>query len=697
MKLKQLVLLAFLFLMAQLNAQKTKADTLSLRLKDPTINDTVKLKDVVAYTFMWPQPPFNDAIRIIDEAYAYGEKKKLTDLCKQLLGRKIDYFTRNNRGMEAFAICQEMLKLGERESNDKIISESYYLRGNIFSSFNMLGKAAEAQAIANGYYIKAKDYLGLSTGQYLLGYYSFNNKDYETALKNFIPAYNYVVKNRKDDNGNLGEYSGWIGNTYSALKKFDSAIHYRYISINYFNKSGYLQDLGDPYRYLGNVYRNMKLYDSAMIHYKRSYEIFKKFNGFERKWLLQYFIAETHAALKDYKSSAKELDNLLDTVTGTKDLLSLYLGNGLGGKVYDKNKEYQKAIACFRKYIVYKDSSEKTGEQGAVTELDAKLKFEKEESNLKFEQAKKDALAKKETEKQTLIRNFFIGGFIVMAGFLVVIFRNYREKKKANKLLETQKSEIEIQKKEIQDSINYAQNIQHAVLPETSEIEKHFDDVFILYKPKDIVSGDFFWFNETKNTVLLAAADCTGHGVPGAIMSMIGSYELNNSVLERGIIQPSKILSYINISLKKRLRQNDALTKNRDGMDIILCSFDKQNMQLQYAGANRPLYIIRNNEPIEIAPSKSAIGGYTADAFEFNNNIVQLQKGDCVYMYTDGFADQFGGDKNKKLTTKIFKNFLLTIAAKTMIEQRKLLDEYFYKWKGNFDQLDDVLVIGVRV
>jgi serine phosphatase RsbU (regulator of sigma subunit) len=687
-----LALIAFTFV----KAQKTKADTLSLRLKDPTISDTVKLKDVVAYTFMWPQPSFNDAIRIIDEAYAYGEKKKLTDLSKQLLGRKIDYFTRNNRGMEAFAICQEMLKLGEREHNDRIIAESYNLRGGIFASFNMLGKAAEEQAICNEYYLKAKDYDALSTSRYLLAYYSFNNQDYETALRNFIPAYNYVAKNRKSDIGTLGEYSGWIGNAYSALKKFDSALYYRRLSINYFN-TGNEADLADPYRYLGNVYRNMKLYDSAMTYYKRSYDIFDKYKMFDRKWLLQYFIAETHAALKDYKSSAKELDNLLDTITGTKDLLSLYLGNGLGGKVYDKNKEYQKAIACFKKYIVFKDSVEKNGEQGAVTELDAKLKFEKEENALKIKQAEKDALAKQESEKQALIRNFFIGGFAIMSVFLVVIFRNYRQKKQANKLLERQKNEIEIQKKEIQDSINYAQNIQHAVLPETKEIEKHFDDMFVLYKPKDVVSGDFFWFSETKNTVLLAAADCTGHGVPGAIMSMIGSYELNNSVLERGILQPSKILSYVNISFKKRLKQNEALTKNKDGMDIVLCSFDKQNMQLQYAGANRPLFIIRNNEPIEVAPTKTAIGGYTADEHEFGNNIVQLQKGDCVYMYTDGYADQFGGDKNKKLTTKIFKNFLLSIASKSMKEQCLLLEEHFYKWKGNFDQLDDVLVIGVRV
>ncbi len=697
MNSKHLLLLFFLCFFGNSYGQKTRADTLSLSLKDKTINDTTKLKDVVAYTFSWPRPPFDVAVKLIDEAYDIGIKSNLTNFCQQLLGRKIAYYTENNRGIEAFSICQEMRKLGEQKKDDRIIALSYNLRGNIFSVYNMLGKAIEEQKIGNEYSKKANDLAALSTGQYLLAWYSFNNKDYTTALKNFIPAYNYVLAKRKEDIGTLGEYSGWIGNAYGALKQFDSAIYFRRISLNYFIKAGDRIGYPDAYRYLGNIYRNMKVYDSAMVNYKRSYNLFKEYNVLNRKWLLQYFIAETYAALKDYKSSAKELDNLLDTVAGTKDLLSLVLGNKLGGNIYEKNMEYPKAITCFKKYIIYKDSSERTGQQGALTELDAKLKFEQEENALKVKQAEKDALAKQEGEKQALIRNFFMGGFAIMSLFLIAIVRNYRQKQKANKILERQKNEIEIQKKEIQDSINYAQNIQRAVLPETKEIEKHFAEMFVLYKPKDVVSGDFYWFNQTENNVLVAAADCTGHGVPGAFMSMIGSYELNNSVLERGILQPSKILSSINGSLKKRLKQNDKQTTNKDGMDIVLCSFDLKNLQLQYAGANRPLFIIRNNEPITIAPTKSAIGGYTSDEFEFINNNFPLQKGDCIYLYTDGYSDQFGGEKNKKLTTKSFKALLLSNASKPLKEQSQLLDDYFYNWKGKYDQLDDVLVIGIKI
>ena len=668
-----------------------------MRLKDPAINDTVKLKDVVAHSFLWPRPPFDQMVKAIDEAYAIGQKSKLTNLCQQLLGRKIAYYTENNRGMEAFSICQEMKKLGEKEGDLKIVAQAYYLRGNIFSSYNMLGKAIEEQKTHNAYAKKGNDFDGLAGGQYLLGWYSFNNKEYKEAIINFIPAYNYVLKKRPDDFSTLGEYSGWIGNTYGALKMFDSALYYRYVSLEYFSKTQDRFGYSDAFRYLGNVYRGMKNYDSAMINYRRAYKLFDTYNILDRKWLLQYFIAETYASKKEYTKSAKELDQLLDTIKGTKDLLSLYLGNGLGGKVYEKNKEYLKAIQCYKKFILFKDSMEKGGQQGAVTELDAKLKFEQEENALKLKQAEKDAAAAREKEKQVMIRNFFMVAFLLMAGFVILVYRNYKQKKKANKLLEQQKNEIEYQKKEIQDSINYAQNIQSSILPDVKDLEKNLGEIFVFYKPKDVVSGDFFWYCLHGNKVLLAAADCTGHGVPGAFMSMIGSYELNNSVLERGLFEPSKILSYINVSLKKRLKQNKNSDSIKDGMDIALCAFDLTNYSLHYSGANRPLFIVRGDEALEYSPSKTAIGGHTDSNFEFSENQIKLNKGDCIYMYTDGYSDQFGGDKNKKLTTKRFKDLLRSIASKPMKEQLAILEKTFYEWKGNFDQLDDVLVIGIRV
>jgi len=678
-------------------SQNKAADDIVKSVYNKDQPDTTRIASIVAYSHLWPNPSFGELVPLLDEAYELALKNNKPLLAQHLLNRKIHYYTSNGRGMEAFAICHEMLKLGEKNGDNEMIAHSFYHRGNIFRGYNMIARAVQEQIKAVDFYEKSENKLAWCDACYLLGWYAFNDKKYEMALVNLLRAYNNIQQLNKSDFGKMGEYSGWVGNSYNALQKFDSALYYRRLSMGYFSlsKDGY--GYPDSYRYLGNIYSNMKKHDSAKVYYKKAHQLFTESGINERKWLMEFFMAEADYQLKNYKQSAATLDALLDSAKGSKDLFSLYLGNRLGGKVYEKNKEYVKAINCYKKFIVYKDSMEQGGKQGAVTELDAKLKFEMEENALKMEQAEKDAIALRDKERQALIRNFLLAGFVLMSVFVVVYYRNYKQKQKDNLLLEKQKNEIGAQKKEIQDSINYAQNIQSSVLPEIQELEKHFNEMFVFYKPKDVVSGDFFWFSKSDDKILVAAADCTGHGVPGAFMSMIGSYELNNSVLERGLTEPDKILTHINFSLKKRLKQNEKQTNNKDGMDIALCSFDLKNQKLNFAGANRPLYIVRENEAMEFTPNKTAIGGYTASDFEFSNNSISLQKGDCVYMYTDGYSDQFGGDKNKKLTTKRFKELLKSISSLSMKEQYRKLEEHFYLWKGNFDQLDDVLVIGVRV
>lgn len=676
---------------------KGDLDSLFADLRNKNLHDTLRAVSIMNLTFARPEPKFDTIVPLIEEGYQLAIKHHKNGLATGLLGRKIYFYVHNGRGIEAFSICQQMALLGEKEKDDNILGQSYELRGSVFQSFNMLSKAADELKQAIYYYEKAGNKEAENKSRYLLGYYSFNSKDYATALPNFRKAYAYMLSVPKSDVNILYEYCGWVGNTFRQMKQFDSALYYRRLAMDYAYKGEGKWNIAEAHRYTGVVYLRAAKFDSALVYFKKAYNLFGEMTGKDRMWLMQYFIAETYSEMKNVAKSAKELDVLLDKKSGTKDIYTLYEGNLLGTIVYEKNNELKKSIACYKDYILYKDSVEKSDKQGAVTELDAKLKFEHEESLMALKQAEKDAEAKREVEKQALIRNILIGGFCVVGLFLIVVYRNYIQKQKANKLLEAQKNEIEAQKKEIQDSINYAQNIQSAVLPDTSEIEKHFTEMFIFYRPKDVVSGDFFWYNKTKDGVLIAAADCTGHGVPGAFMSMIGSYELNNSVSEKGIFEPGKILSHINVSLKKRLRQNAEQSNSKDGMDIAICGFDLKNNKLQYAGANRPLYIIRDNKPLEFAPTKAAIGGYTEDNKEFNNTDIQLQKGDCVYMYTDGYSDQFGGEKNKKLTTKNFKTLLQSIANLNMKEQYKALEKYFYEWKGNFEQLDDVLVIGIRI
>jgi serine phosphatase RsbU (regulator of sigma subunit) len=285
---------------------------------------------------------------------------------------------------------------------------------------------------------------------------------------------------------------------------------------------------------------------------------------------------------------------------------------------------------------------------------------------------------------------------LVIISLMIFSIRSYLKKKEMNFKLIGQNIIIAEKNCEILDSINYAQRIQRSILPPLIEVGEALPESFILYKPKDIVSGDFYWFSRTSEKILIAAADCTGHGVPGAFMSAIGSEKLNEAVIQTDDV--SDILKGVNIRMKKVLHQSEKKDSTRDGMDIAICAFNKEMTQLEYAGANRPIWIVRNGIAIieEIKATKAAIGGYTVDEQEFIKHEISLEKGDTVYMFSDGFADQFNLN-GKKLMAKKFKEAILSIMHKSMQDQKSYLDTFIEAWRGEMEQTDDILVIGVRV
>jgi len=259
-----------------------------------------------------------------------------------------------------------------------------------------------------------------------------------------------------------------------------------------------------------------------------------------------------------------------------------------------------------------------------------------------------------------------------------------------------QKKFIENKNHEITMSLNYALRIQQALLPDKKQIRKALPDSFILYKPKDIVSGDFYFYNKKGDRLIIAAADCTGHGVPGAFMSMLGSEKLLN-VLQNEMT-PGVTLSLLDRSIKDSLHHSEREKSILDGMDIALCSLDLNNKIIEFAGANRPIWIIRNssNQFEEIKGTKKDIGGFNNETELFETHQIQFEKGDTFYLFSDGFTDQFG-DNNKRLMTKRFKEQLLSIQNLSMPEQKIALKNFFQNWRGSQEQTDDVLVIGVRL
>jgi len=256
-----------------------------------------------------------------------------------------------------------------------------------------------------------------------------------------------------------------------------------------------------------------------------------------------------------------------------------------------------------------------------------------------------------------------------------------------------QKELVEMKNREILDSIHYARHVQEALMPQPGLINDFFTDSFILYEAKDIVAGDFYWLERLGGRKLIATADCTGHGVAGALMSMIGISLLTQLVMEKGLSDPAPILDQLHTGVITALRQAEG--NSHDGMDIVLCAFEDD--RLFFAGANRPLWLIRNNALVEYPGTKLPVGGLQIlNRGNFIQHEIRLEKGDVIYMFTDGYADQFGGAEGKKLMTKKFRETLLSIHAKPMAEQQLFLRKMLRDWQGINDQVDDVLVMGIR-
>ncbi|MGZ4049292.1 MAG: PP2C family protein-serine/threonine phosphatase, partial [Bacteroidia bacterium] len=337
---------------------------------------------------------------------------------------------------------------------------------------------------------------------------------------------------------------------------------------------------------------------------------------------------------------------------------------------------------------------------------------EKKEEEFKIQTEKEQLRNEAELRKQKVIQISLMIGFVMLAILAFFIFRSYRIKKKANDVITKQKEEIELKKAElegayteIKDSINYAQRIQQASLPAIEKLKETFPDSAIVYRPKNVVSGDFYYFNEinenNKRSFILAVCDCTGHGVPGAFMSMIGIEQLNKIIGERRIYKPSLILDALHTGVRQALKQD--VNESRDGMDVVLCKITPENDEIfiEYAGANRPLWIFKKNENgyffEEIKADKHAIGGLeTSLQKNFSNRNITIKKGDSIYCSTDGYADQFGGANGKKLMVKNFQALLLKVATHPMSIQEKEIIDCYKDWKGKLEQVDDVCVIGIK-
>ncbi len=526
--------------------------------------------------------------------------------------------------------------------------------------------------------------------------------DREKALENFKQA---LVINEKLGNkigiantlNNLGGNYGQMGQEEKALQCLKRGLE---IQRELDDKKGMaltLQNMAALYLKKEDTHRAYEYYSEGLklmeeVDYKIGTVISRI--GLGKVLVFQKKYKEARPMVEQAGQTASDM-GYVEGIKGTELLLA---------RIDSADHNITGAYEHYKKFIFYRDSVTNVNTRKAGLKREMQYDYEKREAFLKSEQEKEIAVAEEKSRRQRLITYSLAGGLFFVVLLAGVIFRSLRVTRKQKQIIESKNKETEEQKriieeknKDITDSITYAKRIQQAKLPAIAEVQAAFPQSFVLFKPKDIVSGDFYFFEKRKDKVFIAAADCTGHGVPGALMSMVGSEKLSDAVSQSS--DTSEILKQLNKGLKASLRQSQSDTSTRDGMDIAFCSFDPKTNTLSYAGANRPLWLVRKagSQLEEIKATKKAIGGLTDDDQHFESHSIQLQAGDTIYLTTDGYADLFNGKNGKKLMSKKFKEILLSIQDKSMPNQALYLETFAEEWKSGVEQVDDILVIGIRV
>jgi tetratricopeptide (TPR) repeat protein len=577
---------------------------------------------------------------------------------------------------KAIEYYQQNLNLQESIGDTIKMGMAYANIGNIYFYVGIdLDKALFNYDKSKVFFQSKKQYINAAQQYNSMGLVYKEKKDYGEALIYF----NKALKEFKDQNYKPGIASAQnnIGNIYLERGNFTDALLFCKEALRINQETDNNKEVGSNYRDLGRIYFKWGKYTEA----------------------LQYF----NQSLKMNKDLGHK-----------KEVYELYRNIS---EVYEKQGLYKTALDNFKNYNALKDSTISEGYLNQISELEAKYETDRKDKELiiqKSELDKKKAeaaqnkaeLEKKDIEnrRQRLLIYSFILGLAIVFVFSIILYKQFREKKRANILLEEQNIEIKhqrdqifMQKQEITDSIHYAKRIQTAILSPDRILEKNLAEHFILYRPRDIVSGDYYWMTETGTKTIVLAADCTGHGVPGAFMSMLGVSFLNEIVNKQGITKPSTILNELRRAIVDSLHQTGKEGEAQDGMDIALVCIDHKTMKAEYAGAYNPLYLIRNNKLIEFSADRMPIGIHIKGSTDFTNNELELKKDDALYIFSDGFVDQFGGDKFKKFMAKRFKDLLVQINNETFQKQAKMLNSALEKWKGNIEQIDDILVIGLKI
>jgi serine phosphatase RsbU (regulator of sigma subunit) len=574
-----------------------------------------------------------------------------------------------------------------------------YNRGDFKKTADLLYETAETYRILEDTAKLASTYRNLS-----LIYGQIKNYD---LAKKFIRK-SLVIGEKLGDYSRIVDAYARFGTVYENEKKIDSALYYLNLAEE-ICEPGKEDELVEVYGNLGNIYRDLEEYDKATEYFEKTMQIVVKTRDKRMMSILFYNIGEMKVKQGKYKEALSNFQELLEYANESKELEILEKANYGVYQVHYALGNYKDALDSYITYRKYGDTLRDSETMSQLNNLEAQKQKELDEEIHQLELQRQVDILEKEKEQKVLIIVASVVGALFLLTFLFILNRRYRVTTKQKEIIENQRAELQVKSTEMIDSINYAKRIQDSYLPNELTFRHLFENGFVLFQPKDIVSGDFYWFFSKKDDHtgvfserFLAAADCTGHGVPGALMSLICANSLNEVVVRNGIDETGHILDHTRNLVQRTLKSNGE--KSNDGMDISFAKFYSSggNHFVQWSGANNPLWIVRKNndtseyELIELKGDKQPIGYYFNEK-PFASHTIELSNGDTVYLFSDGFQDQFGGDKGKKFKVNQLKKEVLEMQDLPMQEQKNRLERTFVEWKGSFEQTDDVCFIGVRI
>ncbi|MCB0478013.1 MAG: tetratricopeptide repeat protein [Crocinitomicaceae bacterium] len=713
-----------------------KLDSLYLVEKSGKLSQKEKVDNLNQISFAargyYPDVNKSYAIKAIAEAKKIDYPKGLVDAYQQMAS----YYYYESEYDSSIFFNEEALELALKHDLKEFIARSY---NNISVDYDELGeldKAITYSMKALKIYEEIGDIDGMASCYLECGNVYYQQGMFQESINHYKEAYK-LDKNVGYESG-MAYDLGNIGTVFQKMGELDSAIIYLRKCATMREDLQEFHSLGITYVNLANMYRLKEKLDSVKYFMNKGLEVCTITE--DRNSLCHLYTSLAFLEMDSYNNLPKAEMYGLKALELAREIKNLYREikslEILSG-IYEHKKDFKNALKYQKLLTIRQDSLVNTENTKVISDL--KLKHEDEKHRLEIENLEQQKLVADQLHESELAQEqlksssrqrviyFLIFGLVIVGGLGFIAFRNFQAKKKANMEIILQKEIVEEKNQEIMDSITYAKRIQSAILPPEKVVKSYLDDSFILYLPKDIVAGDFYWMETVGSskyqvdnsqsklgtdylepaTILIAAADCTGHGVPGAMVSVVCNNGLNRSVREFGLKDPAQILDKTREIVIQEFEKSEEEVK--DGMDIALVSLEQQQeggdtlaqnscSKLKYSGAHNPLWILRkgSKEIEEIKANKQPIGKFR-NAVPFTTHEIKLNSGDQFFIFSDGYADQFGGEKGKKMKTSNFKELLLTLADLPSDKQKDALKKAFLDWKGEMEQLDDVCVIGVRV